>query len=157
MNGSNQGREAEFSLEALLDRVKRGEKLSTSERLAALEALEERGALSAPALAKLLGVTERCIRKDRARLRKLHAELARRFNILGEAFRQYHITLAMIDSRLNDANLTHRERIGYLKERRETITAFLDRLTAFRLEDALRHAKAAQNGDLTRTAEISAN
>lgn len=143
-------------VEALLEKVKRGEELSTSERLLAVELLEERGALSAPALAKLLGVSERCIRKDRARLRKIHADLARHFNIFGELFRQYRIHLAIIDNRLSDGTLSERERILYLRERRETILAFLERLTAIRLEDALRKIGAV-NGNLSSVTQVSAN
>lgn len=145
-------------LDALLERVRRGESLATSDRLRALELLEERyGMCSAAQLARLLGASERQIYRDRRMLRKRYAELARQLDIVGEGYRQFKISLSMIDARLASGALSEKERILYLRERRELIFGFLDRLTAFRLEDALRKLRVSTNGHQNNAVTLSSN
>jgi hypothetical protein len=83
-------------LETILDRVKAGERLKESERLELLEALDD-GTRTAAELAELLGVSERQVRRDRAKLRARYAQALRDLAIAGELYRQFEITLARMD------------------------------------------------------------
>lgn len=139
------GLSVDAELKALLDRVKSGKTLSASDRLRALELLEEEGVLSAAQLAQMLGVSVRQIHRDRANLRKKYQELALSLDLLGEAFRGYTVQMAILNRRLADESLDDRLRLSYLRERRELLFGFLDRFAAFRLEDALR--KISSHGD----------
>jgi len=83
-------------LETLLERVKAGQRLRESDRLELLESLDD-GTRTASDLAKLLAVTERQIRRDRAKLRERYAKALRDLAIAGELFREYRATLERID------------------------------------------------------------
>jgi transcriptional antiterminator len=83
-------------IQTLLDRVKAGQRLRESERLELLESLDD-GTRTASDLAKLLGVSERQIRRDRAKLRERYAQALHDLAIAGELFREYRATLERID------------------------------------------------------------
>jgi len=90
-------------VQTILDRVKAGERLRESDRLELLEALDD-GTRTAADLAKLLGVTERQIRRDRAKLRERYAQALHDFAIAGELYRQFQITLSRIDQAIEQEN-----------------------------------------------------
>jgi hypothetical protein len=83
-------------IQTMLDRVKAGQRLREAERLELLEALDD-GTRTASDLAKLLGVSERQVRRDRAKLRERYAQALHDFAIAGEIFREYRATLERID------------------------------------------------------------
>lgn len=91
-------------VQALLDRVKSGGKLSESERLEALDALDRAGAYTATQLSQLLGVTDRQIRRDRAKLRKRYQQALRDLDLVGELYRQFEITIGRIDEAIVENN-----------------------------------------------------
>jgi hypothetical protein len=90
-------------VQTILDRVKAGERLRESDRLELLEALDD-GTRTAADLAKLLGVTERQIRRDRAKLRARYAQALQDLAIAGEIFREYRATLERIDRAIADGD-----------------------------------------------------
>jgi len=90
-------------VQTILDRVKAGERLRESERLELLESLDD-GTRTASDLANLLGVTERQIRRDRAKLRERYAQALHDFAIAGEIFREYRATLERIDRAIADGD-----------------------------------------------------
>jgi DNA-binding transcriptional ArsR family regulator len=91
-------------IQAVLDRVKAGETLSESDRLEALDALERSGEYTAAQLAQLLGVTDRQIRRDRAKLRERYQQAMRDLNVVGELYRQFEITLSRMDQAIADGD-----------------------------------------------------
>jgi predicted transcriptional regulator len=90
-------------VQTILDRVKAGERLRESERLELLESLDD-GTRTASDLAKLLGVTERQIRRDRAKLRERYAQALHDLAIAGELFREYRATLERIDRAISEGD-----------------------------------------------------
>jgi hypothetical protein len=90
-------------LETLLERVRAGERLRESERLELLESLDD-GTRTAADLAKLLGVSERQVRRDRAKLRERYAKALQDLAIAGELYRQFQITLFRIDQAIEQEN-----------------------------------------------------
>jgi transposase-like protein len=90
-------------IQTMVERVKAGERLREGERLEALESLDS-GDYSAAELARLLGVSERQVRRDRAKLRERYAKALRDFAIAGELFRQFEITLARMDQAIAQEN-----------------------------------------------------
>jgi transcriptional antiterminator len=85
-----------MGVETILDRVKAGERLRESERLELLESLDD-GTRTASDLAQLLGVSERQVRRDRAKLRERYAKALQDLALAGELFREYRATLERID------------------------------------------------------------
>jgi transposase-like protein len=83
-------------VQSILARARAGERLSESDRLTALEALDT-GDYSAAQLAEMLGVSTRQIHRDRARLRERYQQALRDLNLVGELYRQFEITLARMD------------------------------------------------------------
>jgi transcriptional antiterminator len=90
-------------VQMMLDQVKAGERLREAERLELLEALDD-GTRTASDLAKLLGVSERQIRRDRAKLRERYAKALQDLAIAGELYRQFQITLARMDQAIAQEN-----------------------------------------------------
>jgi transposase-like protein len=90
-------------IQTMLERVKAGERLREVERLEALESLDS-GDYSAAELARLLGVSERQVRRDRAKLRERYAKALRDLAIAGELYRQFEITLARMDQAIAQEN-----------------------------------------------------
>ncbi len=80
----------------MLNRVKAGERLKESDRLDALEVLDS-GEFTAAELADLLGVSERQIKRDRAKLRARYQQALRDLNLIGELFKQFETTLYRMD------------------------------------------------------------
>jgi hypothetical protein len=83
-------------IQAMLDRVKAGQRLREAERLELLEALDS-GEYTADQLAAMCGVSARQIRRDRAKLRERYAKALQDLAIAGELFREYRATLERID------------------------------------------------------------
>jgi len=90
-------------VQMMLDQVKAGQRLRESDRLELLESLDD-GTRTASDLAKLLGVTERQIRRDRAKLRERYAKALQDLAIVGELYRQFQITLSRIDQAIEQEN-----------------------------------------------------
>jgi predicted DNA-binding transcriptional regulator YafY len=90
-------------IQAMLNRVKAGQRLRESDRLDLLESLDD-GTRTASDLAKLLAVTERQIRRDRAKLRARYAQALQDLAIAGEIFREYRATLERIDRAIADGD-----------------------------------------------------
>jgi predicted transcriptional regulator len=90
-------------IRTLLDQVKAGQRLRESDRLELLESLDD-GTRTASDLAKLLGVTERQIRRDRAKLRERYAQALHDLAIAGELFREYRATLERIDRAISEGD-----------------------------------------------------
>jgi len=90
-------------IQSILNRVKAGERLSESDRLEALAALDT-GEYSAAQLAELLGVSTRQIHRDRAKLRERYQQALRDLNLVGELYRQFEITLARMDQAIAQEN-----------------------------------------------------
>jgi transposase-like protein len=90
-------------IQTMLERVKAGERLREVDRLEALESLDS-GDYSAAELARLLGVSERQVRRDRAKLRERYAKALRDLAIVGELYRQFEITLARMDQAIAQEN-----------------------------------------------------
>jgi transposase-like protein len=90
-------------IQTMLERVKAGERLREVDRLEALESLDS-GDYSAAELARLLGVSERQVRRDRAKLRERYAKALRDLAIAGELYRQFEITLARMDQAIAQEN-----------------------------------------------------
>jgi hypothetical protein len=90
-------------IRTLLDQVRAGGRLREAERLELLEALDD-GTRTAADLAKLLGVTERQIRRDRAKLRERYAQALHDLAIAGELFREYRATLERIDRAISEGD-----------------------------------------------------
>ena len=89
-------RAGEATVEALLSRAAQGDRLSDTERLLVVDALEVQG-LSTQAIAKLLNVSDRTIRRDRQKLRELARLGFLTLDLAGELWRQYRLTLERID------------------------------------------------------------
>lgn len=87
-------------IQALLDRAKAGERLSESDRLLVIDTLDHLGGYTTAQLSELLGVTDRQIRRDRAKLRERYQQALRDLNLVGELHRQFEITLSRIDQAL---------------------------------------------------------
>jgi transposase-like protein len=90
-------------VQMMLDQVKAGRRLRESDRLELLESLDN-GDYSAAELARLLGVSERQVRRDRAKLRERYAKALRDLAIAGELYRQFEITLARMDQAIAQEN-----------------------------------------------------
>lgn len=99
-------------LKAVLERVQQGSRLSKSERLRALEELEFFNTLSAPQLAKLLGVSVRTVRSDRAELRRRYQDAIKDLNLIGELHRQFQITLGRIDHAIEQGDYKRVRALG---------------------------------------------
>jgi hypothetical protein len=83
------------SVEAIVQRAQRGEKLSVTDRLRVLDALDSDH--TTHELAAMLNVSVRTVRRDRARLRALAAREFESFDLAGELWREYRYTLERID------------------------------------------------------------
>jgi hypothetical protein len=86
-----------ITLETILQKAATGDRLSEVERLWALDALDAEGRHSTHELAKLLSVSDRQIRRDREKLRKLARLEFQSLDLAGEIWRQYRYTLERID------------------------------------------------------------
>lgn len=83
------------SVESILQRAQAGAKLSVTDRLRALDALDTEH--TTREIAALLGVSVRTVRRDRQRLRALARREFENFDIAGEIWREYRYTLERID------------------------------------------------------------
>jgi|GEM_PF-1457255 len=92
-------RAGEATIEALLAKASQGQGLSETERLIVVDALEVQG-LSTQAIAKLLNVSDRTIRRDRQKLRELARLEFLALDLAGELWRQYRLTLERVDEAL---------------------------------------------------------
>lgn len=90
--------------QALLDQVKANGRLSESDRLALLESLEHAGGYTTAQLSELLGVSERQIRRDRAKLRERYQQALKDLSLVGELYRQFSMTLARMDEAIAEAD-----------------------------------------------------
>jgi len=90
-------------IQTMLERVRAGERLREAERLELLEALDS-GEYTADQLAAMCGVSERQIRRDRAKLRERYAKALRDLAIAGELYRQFQITLSRIDRAISEGD-----------------------------------------------------
>ena len=137
-----------------LERAKSGEKLKRPERLAAIVTLDEGiGPYNVSMMAELFQVSERQIHKDLKELRTDYQKRALEMDLLAELYRNYRQQLAYIDRRLNAQDLEESDKLAYLKERRQLVFGFTDRITAVRLEHLLGEAedRVNSNGHLNHT------
>lgn len=91
-------------IQVFLNRVKAGETLSQSDRLEALDTLDRVGGYTATQIAEMLGVSERQVRRDRAKLRERYQQSLKDLNLVGELHRQFEITLSRMDQAIAESD-----------------------------------------------------
>jgi len=128
-------------LKAALERVRDGGKLRKSERVEALEHLELYNSISAAQAARLLGVSVRTIRSDRAALRRRYQEALKDADLLGELYRQWRISLERIDMAIEERDY---KRVKALAQRWGVCEGFIKIAVPYQLDELAKLVEKAK-------------